>query len=216
MYVIRSRAGGSTDTIGRIPSEYASIDPTKPTATVKGLVAGGATRSYRVSLQDLDQMLMFPDGWTAIARTNPYRVDWCAPRGACRAGAVIEPLPATISDEDKRAHFPAAHASGGWPEDMTMDKITAWPPRLPPFAARVNRFDHSPLMAMADGNLLIERVASTAAPARQYDVIDREGVRVSRFKLPVHHEVVSAGQRWLYVAVTNDDGVQRLTRHRWP
>jgi hypothetical protein len=68
---------------------------------------------------------------------------------------------------------------------------------------------------MADGTLLVERIASAVAPPRQYDHIDRRGKRIARYRLPVSEQIVATGRQSVFVIVTDENGVQRLQRHPW-
>jgi hypothetical protein len=62
----------------------------------KGAAAGPCNR-----LKTEDLAVLFVDGWTAIARADPYRVDWRDPAGRWTNGARIPEERATLSHEDK-------------------------------------------------------------------------------------------------------------------
>ena len=86
------------------------MPPARPTAD---------GRVYRVPLAGGEEPILFPDGWVAIARIDPYRVDWRSPDGQWTHGA---PLPFTTVrlDAREREAFARSHrwARGlpTWPE----------------------------------------------------------------------------------------------------
>jgi hypothetical protein len=216
MFVLRfPRAGAAPDTIGRLPSEFANVDPTRQPQTLRFGSAPARPKVFRAAVEELDHIVMLPDGWVAIARTRPYRVDWCPPAGACVVGPTIEAVPEAISEADKLAYMQSAIVTAGWPDDVKLEETIGWPRRLPPFSGRTYQFDFSPLVPVADGTLLVERVASAQAPPRQYDHIDRRGTRVARYRLPVNEQIIALGGRSVYVIVTDENGAQRLRQHPW-
>lgn len=214
MYLLRSARGRKVDTVARVPSEYATYDATKPAATLR-IGAATTPRIYKVSITPLDQAVMFPDGWIAIARSNPYRVDWCPPSGPCMRGPDLSEAPVRITDADKRAYLQYMVRTANWPADLALSKVTGWPEYMPAFTAKVTRIDASPLIAMPDGRLLVERLSTASAPGSRYDVVDRHGARVGRLQLPDNQRIVGFGPHAAYVAVIDDEGLERLQRHPW-
>jgi hypothetical protein len=71
------------DTITKVESDEGWSKKARPSAvgTEAPAAGGGASkrRIYQMSLAAPDQIAVYTDGWIAIARANPYRVDWCAP-----------------------------------------------------------------------------------------------------------------------------------------
>lgn len=214
MFVIRGRPGGRVDTIARVPSEYANIDPTKRPATLQGF-GRGTKRVYRATIADLDQAVLFPDGWVAVARTRPYRVDWCAPKTACAVGPTIAADHTPITLADKRAYIASMVASEGWPEGISPDSVLGWPASIPAFTARQTLVDASPLLALPDGRLLIERLPTAAMPGRRYDIIDRRGNLASQLTLAANQRIVGVSATYLYVTTTDENDLQRLERRPW-
>jgi hypothetical protein len=215
MYVLRMTPGGKTDTIARVPSEYAHLDPTKPPTSLS-LGAGPRTpRVYTANLVARDQVITFTDGWTAVARTTPYRVDWCAPNARCTASAPIAETPARMTDADKRAYVQRMVHSANWRADLTVSEVKGWTEFIPPFVPMVSQIDASPLRAMPDGRLLIERVPTAAAGAC-HDIVDRRGARAGQICLPANQRIVGVGRASMYVTETDADNLQWLRRHPWP
>lgn len=181
--------------------------------------AGGgapARRSYSFGIQVPDQALMFADGWIAIARAKPYRVDWCTPEGRCSAGPAIGAPIVRLTDREKRAYLAAAQRMQAWPPTTDPADVFGWPEELPPFALPQSRLDGGALWAMPDGRLLIERIPTADAPSRRYDIVDRTGRVGAQLQLDLTRRVVGFGVRHVYVVDLDDDGLERVVRIPWP
>mgnify|MGYP001359611480 CR=1 FL=1 len=123
-------------------------------------------------------------------------------------------MAAKLSDRDKQGYLAYAAKTSGWPPTGVIDEVIGWPEAFPAFLNEDLR--RAPLFALPDGRLAIARVPTAAEPPRRYDIVDRRGVLVARLVLPLEQQLVGFGSRSAYVAVTNDDGIQRLERHPWP
>jgi hypothetical protein len=185
-------------------------------ATVRGITIESQSRgapptqtiaSYQVTGAPADLSAMFPDGWVAIARSEPYRVEWLAPGGDLVAGAPIEEARVRFTDEEKRFWHDALLRDAG--SDRPFDYSTA------PFTEFVASF-RGPALPTPDGMLLVHRERSRAAPGNDYDVIDRRGARVRTIRLPWTERIVGFGAASVYVSAKDDDGIERLRRHPWP
>jgi hypothetical protein len=197
MLVVRfNPALQNLDSIARVPSEFA---------------VGRASYGARPG----DQVAVFPDGWVAIARVNPYGVEWCSPSGKCTAGPAPLAPARSMRDIDKRAYLRIATRTTHWPPTSDLEETTGWPEIVPPFIMPEGRLDGSALVAAPDGRLLIKRLAIAEAPHPRYDLIARNGAIVGEIVLPADQHIVAFGAKSVYVAVTNDDGIQRLSRHPW-
>jgi len=225
IWVIRyDRATGRGDTLTRgvylRPDYYATTAAGRLARGAGAPGRGGQTpnASYLISLhlREIDAVTVFPDGWIAVARFNPYRVDWCPPaQKNCTAGPVIEQR-RPFTEAEKRA-FLEMYGSKGRVPITDLSKITAWPTTIPPFIQRNTKAVRMhPLRAMPDGRLLIERVESLRTPANSYDIVDRRGVVVGRMTMPGNQRVVGFGAGSIYTAVIDADDVERLHRHPWP
>jgi hypothetical protein len=73
-----------------------------------------------------------------------------------------------------------------------------------------------PILAAPDGKLWIARVVSATENGTRYDVVDRRGALAGLLMLPENARVVGFGAKAVYVAVTDDDGIQHLSRHARP
>jgi hypothetical protein len=72
------------------------------------------------------------------------------------------------------------------------------------------------LIMTPSGSVLLKRTPTVANPGTTYDVFTRRGVREYQLAMPASHRIVGFGSRFAYVAVTDEDGLQRLQQHRWP
>jgi len=92
-------AGGRTERMARLaPLETQIRVGGVPSAT------GRSLEIWPLQLDATEVALLFPDGWLAVARLNPYRVDWRSPSGAWTLG---EPLPfraIRVDDREKEAY----------------------------------------------------------------------------------------------------------------
>jgi hypothetical protein len=196
-------------------------------ARVRGRGPGGlciSTRGERgrrvgtcnpVATEDL--ALLFPDGWVAVAGSDPYRVDWRSPEGQWTRGTPI-PVARTAMDDREKCAF-LARRSGGAANAPCDPSPYAWPSDLPPYLPLVPQGMAAPasstLFAVSDGRLLIRRISSASSSATEYDLIDRRGVLVGTLTLPPNEAVVGFGKRAVYVVATDDVDLQTLRRHPW-
>ena len=191
------RATGRSDTVAtlRIGVRRAQARPaTGPDGRMT------AVSISRVPLNSQEEPVLFADGWLAIARLEPYRVDWRSPDGQWIRGAPLPFRPVPMSDRERDAYI----ANHRWARNAT-----DWPETAPPF-------DMSPLLSSPDGRLVIARLPSADNPDTRYDLIDRRGVSTGQLLLAANERILGFGAVATYVIATDDDGIQRLQRHPWP
>ena len=188
------RVSGKVDTIARMAVE-GRRGPVS-TVTTPGLGRGVSVR--RVPLSVSETAWLFFDGWVAVVRLDPYRVDWRAPDGRWTLGRPLPFRSVRMTQAEKSAYI------GRHPG---LRNATDWPEELPPFENPVT------LLASPDGLLLVKRLPTLAEPGTRYDVVDRAGNRRTQLVLPANEHVLGFGTNSLYVVVTDDDGIQRLRRH---
>ena len=208
------------DTIARIgsPTQWerrAGVTPSPPAVAAAG---GGApaARRYALGLQVQAQVAVFADGWIAIARTDPYRVDWCAPGRACEIGRPLETARPPMSARERQAYLQAMQQMRGWPPTTDVSAVSGWPNVIPPFTMPSRRIDGSAVLAMPDGRLMVERLPTADSRARRYDIVSRRGELAGRLLLPFAERIVGFGSGTVYTAIADADGVERLRRHAWP
>jgi len=207
------RSDGHSETISRAMPFNDGMPLKFSVAGAAGAAAAEKT-TYVMSLIVNDQVAHFTDGWTAIARHNPYRVDWCPPEGKCIPGPVLE-SPRPMTDTEKRAHLAVAEEMMGWPHTKSVDETDdSWPKLVPPFVEPMKVVDASPVYPLPDGRLLVERFP-TGVPQWTYDVVDRRGVIVGRLTLPRGERIVAIGKSSIYTVVRDEFELEELRRHPW-
>jgi hypothetical protein len=194
-----SRISGRTDTLATLQARRARIN-----------VAGPRTRPTSIEVRSNplaagDLTAMFEDGAIAIARVNPYRVDWILPDGRRIAGGPVPYTAVPVTDREKRAVLSRQAALSGRAA-VAPESVPDWPEVIPPFVTGA-------VLAAPDGRLWIRRTPTAAAPETVYDVIDRNGTLVTRVRLSPNEHIAGIGRRGVYSVYTDDDGVQRLRRH---
>jgi hypothetical protein len=205
-----NRATGKLDTVTRVRG---AVSRRTVTANAYGRFHG-VTWSH-APLSAVESAALFSDGWFAVARVEPYRVDWIAPDGRVRRGRPIPVTPIKVTAPEKEAYFArvaASRATGAetaaLPDAMKRE-IDALRDRFP---AVFPPFTGAPI-AGADGNLWLRRPVSKRFPNLRYDVVDRRGQRIGIVSLARGERVVTVSRTAVYVAWKDQDGIERLRRH---
>ena len=201
--LLESAGGARVDTIARIGGSFSGeADITK--------VVKGASMSYVffALFAAEEQALMFRDGWIAVARRDPYRVDWFEPSLRRRSG---KPLPFTKVPVDARQKRAAMdrHWTGALHGVFTPAEMPGWPKFLPPFQPEA-------LIAMPDGNVLVERTPDATISELVYDIVDRTGSLNGRIHVGPRERIVGFGRGTVYTVLIDDDELEHLRRHPWP
>lgn len=157
-----------------------------------------------------------PDGHMAIVRNqDDYRVDWVAPGGSVRRGPPVEGfrrLRVTDDDVEALRERPGGGGGGGFvagggearrppPPDV--------PDRFPPARPRG-------VWATYDGRLLVERHQHLDETRPLFDVFDRPGRRVARWRLPEGRVGVGVGPSGLYAIHIDEVGFHWLELYPLP
>jgi hypothetical protein len=155
---------------------------------------------------------LFNDGWLAVVRLEPLRVDWRSPAGQWTLGKPFPLRPAPVDArerkaiEARRAEARADAKKYGLPAPAAV----AYPTTLPVMANAA-----SP-RATTEGRLLLRRSSSASNPAIRYLVINRQGNIDGEITLAANEDIIGFGLRSIYIAFKDDDDIQRLRRHPWP
>lgn len=155
-----------------------------------------------------EQGRLFPDGWIAVVRVDPYRVEWLSPDARRTIGSTIPYERVRVTDREKR-HAIRTRLRVPPPDIFSPEDFPAWPEWIPPIP-------NGALLPMPDGRLAIERRVTTASTRRSYDVVDRHGVRVGQFSVDLRSFVAEIGTRGVYVVSIDEDGVHTIARHPTP
>ena len=196
-----ARATGRADTLGRLLAVVArqTSEPDK-----------NGFFSFQVpTIQVAEEVVPFPDGWIAVARLSPYRVDWRSPDGRWTRGGSL-PVPSLPMDDREKRSWLERMANQDGKTARPIESITDWPPSVPPWRSP------NVLHAAPDGRVVIPRLPSADHLASRYDLVGRDGRMEGQVSLPLREHIVGFGTNSVYVAATDDNGIQRLHRHPWP
>jgi hypothetical protein len=149
------------------------------------------------------------DGWMAVVRANPYRVDWRSPAGKWTLGAPIPVTPLKMDSRQQAAYWEYFGMAGS-------PNPVVWPEFVPPITYPM------PMMT-PDGKVLVKRWATAEYPNR-YDVINRRGELEGQIVLKgLHDRIVGFGATTVYILTAPDRSgpirgavAQTLERHPWP
>jgi hypothetical protein len=186
-----TRSTGRVDTIGRLL-------PPRPEEEGKPAPPFHLWESAAIGL----------DGWIAVVRLDPYRVDWRMPDGRWIFGRPIPVQPTPFNARERRAWI-ARH--GG--RETARKELSNAPSAIPPFANE----GLCPLVISPDGKLLIERTPTADHPNARYDVINRRGELEGQIQMPPREIIQAFGPKSVYVVRRDfNDDVERIDRHPWP
>lgn len=193
--IVSRRSSGLADTVARLGPRSSEM------------VVNGRAFSFRVpAIAAEEEAIHFPDGWTAIVRLDPYRVDWRSPREDWTYGPPLPLEETEVDDREKRSFLAYLAAIGrrAPPDD------SAWPETVPPI-------HHSGLYSVAvaspDGRLLVKRTPTADDFVSRYDVVDRRGALVGRVVLEVNQRIAAFGPSGVYVISTDEVGLEHVRRY---
>jgi hypothetical protein len=155
-----------------------------------------------------EQAAVFAGGEVAVALQDPYRVDWYATDEGVRRGSPIERTAPPLDEAEKLAWKRRQEEWSGRPLTFALDRF--------PWATTVPPFRQGALTPLPDGRLLIAREPWSGRAANVFDVADSTGARVGTLTLPPGSRLIGTGRGVVFVASTDSDGIERLSRHPWP
>lgn len=188
-----------------------------------GMGTGGGDNVRRTCspLRSADVPLLFQDAWLAIARVDPYRVEWKTPDGEWIRGPLLDPEPGPAVDARHRCWVVQGWPAGG-PTDCDESRVDsqAWPDQVPAFLPQVPAAlpgrDVPVVLAAPGGELLIRRAPVLSHPGTRYDLVDRRGVRKATLELSPRQAIVGFGADVVYTVTMGEFDLQWLRRHPWP
>jgi hypothetical protein len=174
-----------------------------------------------------DTWTVAPDGWVAVVRAGPYRVEWIPPSGPEIVGPVIAHDPIEIPREERELIASGAAGDRGLttvtvgvfvpgagqssrsdkPEPMGVDELQF--AKVKP--AMNLRGTFRPMVDDA-GRLWVERSRPFQASGTVFDVFDRAGRLVQRVAMAEGSRLLWAGARWVYAARLDAEGFEHLQR----
>ena len=198
------RATGRADTIARLRRM-----PSRSTLSVDAQGRETASSYDVIGLMPTEEVAtIFPDGTVAVARLDPFRIDWRFPNGTWVRGDSIAIRPVAIDTRQKRWYM---QVIAGNEAPKAPETLSGWPEAFPPF------FSSSvPLIPAADGRLLIRRSRDADHQGYRYLVVDRRGQVSGEITIASNQAILGFGRSHVFVASTDNDGVQTLRRYPWP
>ena len=213
------RGSSRVDTVAKVvrtPQRFfAWTDPITGTPQFNASAAAFATS---------EDFLLFPDGWLAVIRLNPYRVDWRSPNGAWTLGPPV-PVPlARVTDREKAFYLKRFERAVNAPVNISPNappsvrdamansarrRWTEFPEFIPPFMGMSS-------LPAPEGTVIVLKTPTADAPNPTYDSIDRTGKLVRRIGLAAGQRIVGFGKHGVYIVSADSDGLERISRHPWP
>lgn len=142
-------------------------------------------------------------GQLVIARRAPYRVDVFTPGKPAVRGPVIPVNTRKVTEADKDEYLASV------PNGSTIRRESLpWPELMPPFLTRA--------VVVTDREVWVRRAGAAGAAVTQHDVFDLQGRRIAGMPLPTSVRVLLVTARGVYVARTDEDGLQFVERHALP
>jgi hypothetical protein len=196
-----------------------------PTSGSPRMQQSGSAMKYSMAYPGLvaaDAWTVFPDGRIAIVRGATYTVEFIAPDGAKSAPVRVayDQFPVTAADqkaEMDEARKQMADQSKAvqkmMPANVTMEfellAPESWPDAYPPV---------SPLgvMAAPNGQLWVRRSVPVRVGRDQWDVLDRTGKLVARWRLPAKTMLLAVGDGAIYTVRTDEDDLRYVQRVSLP
>ena len=168
-------------------------------------------------LQSVDVWAAYGDGTVAVVRAATYRIEWFALDGTTTSTDPVPFTPVAVTEGDRKRVVEAYRQVG---DEMlkslpTRTSILAvayedppsWPTTHPPF-----RSDITPLVDRQERLWLATRCWRDEQ-ALCYDVIDRHGQRVARYRLPPKSRLVAFGPDVAYTIDEQKSDKDVLQRH---
>jgi len=157
-----------------------------------------------------DDWAVSRDGRVVTVRNRePYRLEFRETDGTHRQGPVTPFEAIRVTAADREAYAAGNRAGGGVSGASTTGggrpriPDTDFPDRFPPVR-------HDRTWVAADGRSWVQRHQHLDAEGLVYDVFDRTGTRVARYRLPADTEVIGFGTRGMYAVRTDEVGLQWL------
>ena len=168
-----------------------------------------------------------PDGRLGVVRSGDYHIDWRDADGRLVSGPPLPYERRPVTMDDRIAHvrrFLEGSSISGKGTDQGLSPIPAEMLEEKNVRKDAETQEHAdvhppftevtPLVG-PDGSLWVERSMRLGTP-QTWDVIGSNGTLAGRVQMPRGRRLVALGARWLYAAMTDDDGLQHLERYAYP
>ena len=215
-----TREDNTIDTVGMVKLQGRQVQ------------SAGGSNNMRMMIRPLpltprDAWGVGPNGRLAVARANPYSLEWIDSDGSRVRGDQVEFRPVRVRQADKEEYVEAL-ASGGL--RVTMQNVNGvrsmgfsrggggggggasdtdgyeWPDTKPAFAG-------SGVWVTPDGEAWVQRSVPAGDPI-PFDVFGPDGQLHERVILPAGRRVLGFGGGFVYVAASDEFDLQWLERYR--
>jgi hypothetical protein len=211
-FIVRgNRTTGALDTVAKVRAAVS-----RQTVTTNAQGKFQSVSNSRPPLSVGEEAVLFPDGWFAIARLEPYRVDWISPDKKVQKGA---PLPVPLikmTSRERDAYIARRDAANAGSKSQLPAQLRAdidalrdqFPESFPPFT-------NNSLVATEDGHLLLLKPVSADYLDPRYDIVDRRGRLFGVLSLAKGERILAVSKKSIYISWRDEDDIQRLRRHPW-
>ena len=129
-----------------------------------------------------DDWAVGPDGRVAVARGDPYRMEWFLPSGERVQGPIVtyQPVPVTAADRER-----------------SRDGSREWPAVKPAFGYR-GAGQWGAVLVDPAGRAWVHRLTAAGEPETRYDIFDEQGVHQGQVTLGAGVLVRGFDPRWIY------------------
>lgn len=171
-------------------------------------ISGGVRRNVlELAMSVPEQVLLFSDGWIAIARQRPYRIEWRAASGDAMVGPVLPWPNPRVSAAEIELYRKSMEQQLGRSIPAPLTGLR--------FVDVVSPYSTNALQALPNGNLLVAKSRWSESQGTEYDVVDRRGRLVGQVRLPTNIRIIGVSARYVFTVSVDDDGIETLRRHRW-
>lgn len=214
--VVRAPRGGAAVALARIQGDRMRPDIRAPSMTPRIPTVGYAAR---------DAWWVGSDGRVRVLRADTYALEIRAPGGPSRTGPSHAWVTSVVTAADRRRYvedFLASSPTSGRGENGGMG-LTPKPTEAEiqalvagtHFAERFPMFDAGAVHLAPGDRVWVGRPARPSG-ARRYDILDDKGTRVGSFELKPGRRVVAISRQWVYLVLTDGDGVEQVERYARP
>lgn len=154
-----------------------------------------------------EQAVLFADGRLAVARLDPYRVEWITSGGTTEATTKGAWTPPPVTQTEKDAWRDRAMRASSGRVQLDVGAIE-WAPSVSPFRT-------GGLLATPSGALVVHRPEWSGSRGNEYDIYHRTYAEPKFLRLPHSQRIVGFGRGVAYVAESDEDGIERLARIPW-
>lgn len=176
----------------------------RPTSEGTSINIGAVANPFRTQ----DAWAAFSNGRVVVLRSGDFSVEWISSSGARTRGPATPYAPVRVTSADRELiQRMGVSLGGGRAVPVAPEMLTDLPPVKP-------AFDHRTIVADPVGAVWVQRFRAAADSVPVYDVFDERGLLTARVRLPFGSRVVAISPQHVYVARTDEDGLEWLTRHR--